>query len=260
MAFVEIVDILPSLSEENQLILVNKFTDTLVDNVKQEYDLVHVLDKITTPKAQEFFIAALANKIQALISSANIFCSIYAKIHPNYRYKLMFDVIGLDTLRNIVPGAGQDRRAREGIVVMLAPERRLIFLDALVPEEEKSAKIEVLKIKEKIIATTFSLGLFGIGWGGADITLDNGKKKSVPNSVARQWDKIKDAEAEWITYVDAWKKINEIGVEAANATVSLTQPSTVLTYLSRQNDAIEYYKSFQSEEKVLDEQSLTLQK
>ena len=104
------------------------------------------------------------------------------------------------------------------------------------------------------MTTTFSLGLFGIGWGGAEIKFDDGSMKSVPSSVARQWDCIINAERSYIEYSAAWNKIREIGVEAANAMVSFSRPSTILTYLSRRNDAIEYYKSFLSEPEKLDDQ------
>lgn len=157
------------------------------------------------------------------------------------RLKLMYDIIGLDELRNIIP-MRRDKRAQNAILNMLPYDWHQNFLNTLITDEEKAAKIEVLKLKKTIIDTIFSVGI--MGWGGVDITLPNGETKTVPTTVGKQWDYIKYAEDETYSHVDAWNEISKLGKEAANSIPFISQPTTIFTYLSRSNSTVDYYNQF----------------
>ncbi|EKD71317.1 MAG: hypothetical protein ACD_46C00218G0005 [uncultured bacterium] len=221
--------------------------------VESHCQVIDQLNRIQ-PKERYAYLTQLigAEKLRSVLSENWCMLEAVLKVFDeSEREKILFDVIGLDELRKIIP-LGSDKRAIDAITPLLPVDQQTSLLDKLTTDEEKAAKIEVLKVKEKIIKTTFSLGLFGMGWSGGEIELDDGSKKSVPASVQKQWNYVKWAEKESVPFAEAWKEISKIGIEAANAPVYLTQPTTVLSYLTRATATTEYYQSFLPKDEKLD--------
>ena len=151
------------------------------------------------------------------------------------RGTLMMDVIGIDEIRKIIALSYEQNE----ISMLLPVEQQQLFLDSLPTEEEKSAKVRLLEIKKEIETSSFTIGIMGSGWGGREITLDNGHTKLVPRTVSKHWKLIKQAETDELTYVAAWEQIEKLALQVKPSSGSLT------LFRAAETDA--YYKRFKEE-------------
>lgn len=159
--------------------------------------------------------------------------SVLTPLPAEQRITVLFDIIGVDALRQIVPVYG-DLRARDAVLALLPKEQGAVFLDRLAPEEEKKAREQLLKTKNRILTQEFTLGLLGVGLSGAVITLSNGSTKTVPKTVKSQLDWIQLAEDNRISCVTAWQEVSRLAHE-----VRLGLPS-----FFRSQGTRDYYNSF----------------
>lgn len=193
----------------------------------------------------EIIGAALLNQV-----IENNWCmleSVLNEIPAELRLSAMVNIIGIDRLRNIIPTHG-DLRAQKAISILLPAEHRSLFLEQLFTNEEKQAQIMLINTKQRITNFQFSTGFLGLGFSGEEITLDDGNKKTVPNTVKAQWSFIKRAENKDISSVEAWAEVKKLGVE-------VKPTSGTLHYFFRATDTKDYYKSF-NESPKLNEQTL----
>jgi len=197
---------------------------------------IHVVNQLEhiKPKAQLNYINTIlgANKIKAVIGDN--WCMLERVLKALRKEDILpflFEILGLETLRPMLLHRG-DKRPVDAVLSVLKREQRDEFMALIIPEEEKHAETRIMATRQRIIDTAFDLG-----WGGTDITLDDGRIKAVPATVAQQWTHIQNARKTWLGNAEAWKQVRELGVNAKTN-------AGLLTMWTRGTSTSEYYSSF----------------
>lgn len=204
--------------------------------------LIHI-----KPEEQLSYIKQIlgADNIRSIIKDHLwILKMVLKSIRQEDRLTFLFDVIGVEQLQRIVLRP-QDKQGEETVLSVLGPEQKEEFLDRLTPDEEKYGKAQILLTKMRILTIDFPLGIGGLGMSGKNITLDDGRLKAVPFTVAKQWEQICLAEQELITFTEAWDLVQKLAREANS------NPHR-LSFLSRATCTTDYYKSFSDDLKSIE--------
>lgn len=275
--FTEINALLKCLREEEHLIFIERFKQEIGVCIKQLDDLCSLLNSITLAKPQGVLLLMLSTSlVSSLIQELSELDFLIEKIHPDTCYEFLFSVVGCEKINALIKN-GNDREnlltvlslvnethrlklieevigivhvrtaiegffykdAKQKILALLPVDDRQLFLQILPSATEKL----VLQAKQKIVNTTFPVGVMGMGMSGCDIVLDNGKKKTVPNTVAEIWKIIQSVEKRTVSPENGWDKMQLLALSKAN------QKASTLTYLSQSNETIDFYKSFEVVEK-----------
>lgn len=279
--FKELSALLSCLEAHEHLIFIERFKQEITTSIKKLDDLYRVLSKITSVESQRVLISMLSPQVvPSMIKDIANLDFVVEEIHTEYRYeflasavgcekinaliedgndcvnlltvlnlvdetdrlKLIQMVIGITNVRAAVEGFFH-KEAKQKILELLPAHDRPIFLQILPTEAEKL----VLRAKKKIINTNFPLGVMGMGMSGCDIILDNGKTKTVPNTVAEIWKTIQLVEKRTLSPEDAWDKMQLLALK------KVSQKASTLTYLSQSNETLDFYKSFEVAEKKTSE-------
>lgn len=173
-------------------------------------------------------LALIDNKISHLID-------LVSNSHDHYVMTLLFDVIGVESLRQILPFA-----ARAEVAAGLPIQQRNIFLENLLEDHEKLFRQKLLALKHQIETIKFPTGLMGYSWTPQYITLDDGTTKTVPARVKKHWEFIQKALAFNMPCEQSWNEICESGANAANYN-PFYHP---IIYVTRYDETIAYYNQF----------------
>ena len=160
------------------------------------------------------------------------------------RLAFLQEGIDINELRALVSIYGEDRIVGQMIVQLLPEDAQSEFLEMLLSDADKSARTELNTVKDVICRYDFSVGFWGMGYAGKTITLDDGRKKDVPGTVAQQWKHIKDAENRLVSYLEAWEAVRTLGVKAANKPGGYTRAGETSQYYERFLHAPQYNEEF----------------